>query len=72
MTLLEKLSMCEVYAEIYAGAPLSSQPASYSLQRQSKLDSALPELYATIIVFAVKARTYLEARGMYMWSTYNI
>ena len=64
--LLEKLSWCGFYAEIYAGTPLSSQSTSSSLQRQRRLDSALPELYATIIVFSVKAHTYLEARGMYM------
>ncbi|KAF8432505.1 hypothetical protein BGX38DRAFT_1225751, partial [Terfezia claveryi] len=28
------------------------------------LDSALPELYASVIVFAVKARAYFEARGL--------
>ncbi|RPB17873.1 hypothetical protein L211DRAFT_854693 [Terfezia boudieri ATCC MYA-4762] len=28
------------------------------------LESALPELYAAVIVFAVKARTYFEARGL--------
>ena len=71
MTLLEKLSVCGFYPEMYAGAPLSSQSTSSSLQRQSKLALALPELYAAIIVFVVKAHTYLEARGMYM-CTYGI
>ncbi|KAF8436686.1 hypothetical protein BGX38DRAFT_1213952, partial [Terfezia claveryi] len=28
------------------------------------LESALPELYAAVIVFAVKARAYFEARGL--------
>ena len=61
------MSICEFYAEIYVGAPLCSQSAitANSLQRQSVLDSALPELYAAVIVFAVKARAYFEARGMY-------
>ena len=59
--LLEKLSMCEFYAEIYV--PLPSQSTANSLWRQGILDSALPELYAAVIVFAVKARTYFEARG---------
>ena len=61
--LLEKISICEFYAGIYIGVPLSSQPITNSLQLQSMLDSALPELYAAVIVFAVKARTYFEARG---------
>ena len=29
-------------------------------------DFGLPELYAAVIVFSVKARTYFEARGMYV------
>ena len=29
-------------------------------------DFGLPELYAAAIVFSVKARTYFEARGMYV------
>ncbi|RPB22655.1 hypothetical protein L211DRAFT_315335 [Terfezia boudieri ATCC MYA-4762] len=61
--LLEKMSICEFYAGIYIGAPLSSLSAANSLQRQCMLDSALPELYASVIVFAVKARVYFEARG---------
>ena len=57
-TLLEKLSICEVYAGIYVGASLPSQFTA-------TLDSALPELYAAVIVFTVKARAYFEARGTY-------
>ena len=60
------MSICEFYARIYAGVLLSTvQSAANSLHRQIMLDSALPELYAAVIVFAVKARTYFEARGTY-------
>ena len=59
------MSICEFYAGIYVGAPLSSQSTENSLQRQRMLDSALPELYSAVIVFAVKARVYFEARGTY-------
>ncbi|KAF8432508.1 hypothetical protein BGX38DRAFT_1263247 [Terfezia claveryi] len=67
--LLEKMSMCEFYAGIYIGVPLTSGSAASgsaanSLQRQRMLESALPELYAAVIVFAVKARAYFEARGL--------
>ena len=62
-TLLEKVYLCEYYASIYVGVPLPSQSTANSLQLQSILYSALPELYAAVIVFAVKARTYFEARG---------
>ena len=55
--LLSKLSICEFYAGIYIGVALTAK-------LQSMLDSALPELYAAVIVFAVKARTYFEAKGM--------
>ena len=60
--LLEKVSICEFYAGIFV--PLPTHSTTNTLQRQSMLDSALPELYAAVIVFAVKARTYFEARGM--------
>ena len=62
--LLEKMSICEFYAGIYVGARLLSQFTAI-------LDSALPELYAAVIVFVVKARTYFEASGMYE-SSYNV
>ena len=61
--LLEKMSICEFYSSIYSGVPLPSRSAANSLQLQ--LDSALPELYAAVILFSVKARTYFEATGMY-------
>lgn len=64
-TLLEKLSICEFYSRIYVGVPLPSQSTANRLRLQSKLDLALPELYAAVIVFAVKARSYFEARGTY-------
>ena len=58
--LLEKMAISEFYAGIYATLP--SQPTSLQLQRI--LNSALPELYAAVIVFAIKARTYFEAGGV--------
>ena len=57
--LVEKLSICEFYAEIYYRVPLGSQSIK-------KLDSALPDLYAAVIVFGFKARAYFEAGGTYM------
>ena len=66
--LLEKISMCEFYAEIHT--PLPSQSTANSLQ--GMLDSALPELYAAVIVFAVKARTYFEARGKHREDTIKL
>ena len=60
--LLEKMSICEFYAGIYIGVPL---PSANSLQLQNMLDFALPELYAAVIVFTVKAREYFQARGTY-------
>ena len=63
--LVEKMSICEFYSSIYNGVPLLSLSATNNLHLQSMLDSALPELYAAVIVFSVKARTYFEAKGMY-------
>ena len=62
--LLEKMSMCKFYSRIYIGVTLPSQSTVNSSQPQSMLDSALPDLYAAVIVFSVKARTYFEAKGM--------
>ena len=64
--LLEKLFICEFYSGIYIGVSLPLPSAANSLRLQSMLDSALPELYAAVIVFAVKARTYFEARGTFI------
>lgn len=67
--LLEKMSICDFYAGIYygvhLGVPFSPQSTENSLQLRTRLGSALPELYAAVIVFAVKARTYFEAGSMY-------
>ena len=70
--MLEKMTICEFYTEIYTNVSLPLQSTANSLRLQVKLDSALPELYAAVIVFAVKARSYYESRGIYyMWSSYN-
>ena len=66
-TLLEKMSICEFYSGIFNGVPLPSpsQSTANSSQLQSMLGSALPELYAAVIVFSVKARTYFENTGTF-------
>ena len=61
--LLEKMAMSEFYAGIYAALP--SRPPANSLELQRTLNSALPELYAAVIIFAVKARAYFEAGGTF-------
>ena len=62
--LLEKMSICEFYAGIFMGVDLPLRSTANNFQPQSMPDSALPELYAAIIVFVVKARAYFEAKGM--------
>ena len=57
--LVEKVSICEFYAEMYYRVPLASQSII-------KLDSALPEFYAAVVVFTAKARGYFEAGGTYV------
>ena len=54
--LIEKVTICELYAGIYVGVQGSTE-----LQRM--LSSTLPEFYATVIVFVVKARSYFEGGG---------
>ena len=64
--LLEKMSICDFYAGIYFGVPFGPQSTENSLQLRTKIETALPELYAAVIVFAVKARTYyFEAGSMF-------
>ena len=57
------MSICEFYAGIYLGVPLSPQSALNSQELQIMLNPTLPELVAAVIVFAVKACVYFEARG---------
>ena len=61
--LLDNLSMCEFYAGIYNGVLLPSGSTENTSQLKEKLESALPQLYAAVIVFSVKAKTYFEAEG---------
>ena len=60
------MPICHFYAGIYVGVLLPSQSVEDGLKLQSMLESALPELYAAVIVFSVKARTFFEARGTYI------
>ena len=60
--LIEKVTMCEFYAGIYVGVQLPSPSGSTQIQKM--LSSALPEFYAVVIVFVVKARSYFEDGGM--------
>ena len=64
-TLMEKMSICQFYSGIHNGVSLLTSSTESSLQLQRMLDSSLPELYAAVIVFSVKAQTYFEARGTY-------
>ena len=59
------MSLCEFYSEVYAGVSLPSQSTVNSQQLQNMVDFALPELYAAVIIFAVKASTYFKATGTY-------
>ena len=64
--LLQKMSICEFYTGIYSGVALQS--IEDESQLQETLDCALPEIYAAVIVFAVKARYYFEGGSMYVLS----
>lgn len=59
-TIMDKTAICSFYANIYAEALL--MPTEDIQQLREILDLALPELYAAVTVFAVKARMYFEAR----------
>lgn len=63
--ILEKMFICEFYSGIFNNVSLASESTASNSPLRSMLDSALPELYAAVLVFSVKARTYFEAKGMY-------
>ena len=69
---MEKMSICQFYSGIYNGVSLPTGSTESSLQLQRMLDSSLPELYAAVIVFSVKAYTYFEAKGTYVVSLYKL
>ena len=48
---------------IYIRVGLPSGSTENSQQLQSMLGAALPDLYAAVIIFIVKAHSYFEARG---------
>lgn len=56
--LVEKVAICEFYAGVCV------VPSGLTAELQHKQGSALPEFYAAVIVFAVKARSYFEGKGM--------
>lgn len=64
MNRVEAIEGFEVTIATLLDLPLQS--TATNLQLQSMPNGALPELYAALIVFAVKARTYFEARGTYL------
>ena len=60
--ILDNLTKCECYAKIYNGP---SESIENTPELKKRLESALPELYASLIVFSVKAETYFEAKCTY-------
>ena len=59
-TVVAKMAVCEFYSSVYEETlriKLSSTQLTDDLRKA--LDLALPELYAAVLVFSVKARQYL-------------
>jgi hypothetical protein len=61
VTIMDKMAVSAFYAGIYTGVGLHTALGDTSNLNQV-LDMALPELYAAVIVFAIKARQYFDAR----------
>jgi len=64
-TIIEKMAECEFYASIYAESlqvTLSTHQATLSFKESS--DSALPEFYAAVVVFSVKAKAYFASTAV--------
>lgn len=65
-TIVEKIAVCGFYASLYAHTERGSVtlPGDSVITAESirkKLDSALPKLYAAILVFSVKTKEYFTA-----------
>ncbi|KAF8421773.1 hypothetical protein EV426DRAFT_188014 [Tirmania nivea] len=60
VTIMDKMAVSAFYAGIYTGVELQTMGDIDKLYEI--LNRALPEFYATVIVFTVKARQYFEAR----------
>ena len=71
--IVDKMAICDFYTRIYIGIPLYTMSGSITNTERLEdlLTSALPELYAAVIVFSIYARRYFESRGKVI-STINI
>lgn len=61
VTIIAKMALCEFYARVYLETlkiTLSAAQTTDSLE--GILDLALPEFYAAVLVFSVKARQYFN------------
>jgi len=64
-TLTEKIAICEFYASVYTDTQ-SELCADSTLTTDClrwKLEGALPELYAAVLVYSVKAQQYFTAHS---------
>jgi hypothetical protein len=64
-TIIVKMAECEFYASIYAESlqvTLSSHQTTLSFEESSY--SALPEFYAAVVVFSVKAKAYFASTAV--------
>ena len=61
MTIMDKMAVSALYADIYTGVGLDKAMEDTG-KLHEVLDVALPELYAAVIVFAIKVRQYFDAR----------
>jgi hypothetical protein len=62
-TILTKMAACEFYAGLYAESlhvTLNSERTTLAFEES--LDSALPEFYAAVLVFSVKAKGYFAPK----------
>ena len=61
VTIMDKMAVSAFYTGIYTGIGIHS-PMGDTGKLHEVLGVALPELYAAIIVFTIKARYYFNAR----------
>ena len=63
-TITLNMAYSESYASIYAVLQTDLHPDDINDPLKAKMKSALPEFYAAVLVFSVKAKGYFESAGL--------
>lgn len=66
-TITLNMAYSESYASIYTALQTDSNPEDTTDPLKAKMKSALPEFYAAVLVFSIKAKGYFESTRLGEW-----